>query len=51
MALKKVRLELARNVEFPEGNANRGYEFTAPLADNGTLDNEEWPSARGAVNS
>lgn len=46
MALKKVRLVLARNAEFPEGNANRGYEFLAPLADDGTLDTEEWPSVR-----
>lgn len=46
MALKKVRLELARNAEFPEGSFLRGYEFTAPITDDGTLDKEEWQSVR-----
>ncbi len=27
----KIRLELARTSEFPEGNRNIGYEFIAPL--------------------
>lgn len=44
--LKKVRLEMARSAEFPEGNANRGYEFRAPLSADGDLDTEEWPSVR-----
>lgn len=46
MALKRVRLELARSAEFPQGNANRGYEFVAPLAEDGGLDTGEWPSVR-----
>jgi len=29
--LSKIRLELARTPEFPEGNRNIGYEFIAPL--------------------
>lgn len=46
MALRKIRLELARDPEFPEGSAERGYEFQAPLDENGHLDREEWPAVR-----
>lgn len=42
MPLKTIQLELARNAEFPEGSALRGYEFRAPLIGNGTLDHEAW---------
>lgn len=42
MALKLVRLELARTPEFPDGSGNHGYEFTAPLNAEGHLDAEEW---------
>jgi hypothetical protein len=42
MALRRVRLELARDHDFPNGSATRGYEFTAPLTDEGHLDAEEW---------
>ena len=31
MTLRTIRLELARTAEFPEGSAERGYEFVAPL--------------------
>ena len=31
MALKNIRLELARAEEFPAGSAEHGYEFVAPL--------------------
>jgi hypothetical protein len=31
MTLRSIRLELARTAEFPEGSAERGYEFVAPL--------------------
>ena len=37
-ALRKVRLELARTKDFPEGNPRCGYEFTAPLTKDGRLD-------------
>lgn len=47
MALKKIRLELARSPEFPEGSAERGYEFQAPLNQEGHLDHDEWPGVRG----
>lgn len=42
MTLKLIRLELARNEEFPNGSAAHGYEFTAPLDENGQLDMAEW---------
>ena len=42
MPLMKVRLELARNDEFPEGSANHGYEFNAPLSDDGHISKQEW---------
>jgi hypothetical protein len=38
VALKNIRLELARTKEFPAGNANCGYEFTAPLDGGGQFD-------------
>lgn len=42
MALKQIRLELARTKEYPDGSANHGYEFVAPLDGEGHLDMEEW---------
>jgi hypothetical protein len=42
MSLKKIRLELARTPEFPEGSAECGYEFTAPLDKAGKLDPKQW---------
>lgn len=46
MALKRIRLELARTKEFPDGAANRGYEFVAPLTADGILDLEGWQAER-----
>jgi len=40
--LKKVRLELARTPEFPEGNPACGYELVLPLDRRGVLDAVEW---------
>lgn len=42
MTLKKIRLELARTREFPEGSPRFGYEFTAPLDASGGLDPKGW---------
>jgi hypothetical protein len=42
MALKQIRLELARTKDFPDGSANHGYEFVAPLDGEGHLDMHEW---------
>jgi hypothetical protein len=46
MALKRVRLELARNPEFPNGSNRHGYEFWAPLNASGHLLAEEWRKHR-----
>jgi hypothetical protein len=44
MKLKRIRLEMARNPGFPQGSALRGYEFTAPLTEDGRIDAEAWRS-------
>lgn len=46
MALKRIRLELARTKEFPEGNPACGYEFVAPLKPDGHLDADGWKENR-----
>lgn len=46
MALKKIRLELARDAGFPNGSAEHGYEFTAPLDAQGHIDAEGWRRGR-----
>lgn len=42
MALKHIRLELARDPDFPDGSAERGYDFYAPLTADGQFDAAEW---------
>ena len=42
MTLKRVRLELARNEEFPEGSPNHGYEMTIPLTAENRFDGGGW---------
>jgi hypothetical protein len=42
MSLKRIRLELARTAEFPEGSAQHGYEFVAPLTADGHIDKRAW---------
>jgi hypothetical protein len=42
MSLKKIRLELARTPEFPEGSTACGYELIAPLDAAGHLDPKGW---------
>ena len=46
MSLKRIRLELARGPEFPEGSARRGYEFVAPLGRDGHIDAAAWTEHR-----
>jgi hypothetical protein len=46
MTLKKVRLELARDREHPEGSARHGYEFVGPLDEEGHLDAAQWKKFR-----
>lgn len=45
-SLKTIRLELARTKDDPEGRADTGYEFTAPLTADGGLDAEAWKAHR-----
>jgi hypothetical protein len=44
--LTKIRLELARDHEHPEGSHAIGYEFAAPLDANGKIDAAEWHKRR-----
>jgi hypothetical protein len=40
--LSKIRLELARTKEHPEGEHNVGYEFAAPLDGSGRISSSVW---------
>lgn len=40
--LTKIRLELARDHDHPEGAHDIGYEFAAPLGADGRIDAAEW---------
>jgi hypothetical protein len=44
--LKKIRLNLARTKEYPQGSARHGYEFTAPLDAAGHIDAASWKKER-----
>jgi hypothetical protein len=46
MTLKKVRLELARDREHPDGSNRHGYEFVGPLDEEGRLDPVLWKKYR-----
>ena len=43
---KRIRLNLARSKEFPQGSERHGYEFVAPLDDKGHIDVELWRQHR-----
>ena len=45
-AFKRIRLNLARSKEFPAGSAQHGYEFVAPIDDNGHIDSHLWQQFR-----
>ncbi len=45
--LRKVTLHAARSKTFPEGSARHGYEFVAPLREDGKIDAEAWKAHRG----
>jgi hypothetical protein len=47
MTLHLVRLELAREKGHPDGSSLHGYEFVAPLDQNGHLDRSHWADERG----
>ena len=44
--LRRVRLELARDHEFPNGSSERGYDFIAPLDRQGHIDLKAWRELR-----
>jgi hypothetical protein len=44
--MRRVRLELARCHEFPEGSTAHGYALHVPLTAAGKLDRESWPAHR-----
>jgi hypothetical protein len=46
--LRKIRLELARTPESPEGSPACGYEMVLPLDKDGRLDADEWRANRHA---
>jgi hypothetical protein len=46
MTLQKIRLELARDHDFPQGSREHGYEFMAPLDGAGHIDIEGWRANR-----
>ncbi len=46
MALKRVRLELARDPQHPSGTSEHGYDFIAPLDNDGHLVASEWKENR-----
>ena len=46
MSLKTITLTLARDPETPEGRADCGYEFVAPLSEDGHIDVAGWRKHR-----
>ena len=44
--LKRIRLNLARSKDFPQGSAQHGYEFVAPLDADGHIDIAQWRKYR-----
>lgn len=46
MTLKHIRLELARDHDFPNGSNKRGYEFSAPLNEEGHILEKDWKNHR-----
>jgi hypothetical protein len=44
--LRRIRLELARDHEFPNGSSERGYDFLAPLDEQGHIDRDAWQELR-----
>lgn len=44
--LTSIRLELARTKAFPDGSSAHGYEFVAPLDNDGRLDAAAWKAVK-----
>jgi len=48
MSLHRIRLELARTRDFPDGSRAHGYEVVAPLDAAGGFDAASWKERRDA---
>jgi hypothetical protein len=48
VSVKTIRLELARDHDFPNGSSAHGYVLRAPLTPEGHIDADEWRKAREA---
>lgn len=46
MTMMKIRLELGRTAEYPNGNENHAYEFVAPIDAEGRIDADAWKKER-----
>lgn len=46
--MHRIRLELARDQDFPAGSRNHGYEFSAPLDADGHIDKAAWKTDKDA---
>lgn len=46
MSLHRVKLELARSKEAPNGDPSHGYAFVAPIDASGHLDAASWKAQR-----
>lgn len=44
--LKRVRLDLARDPDHPDGSSACGYDFIAPIDENGHIIAVDWKKAR-----
>ena len=44
--LRRVRLSLARDAEHPTGSRDHGYDFIAPIDDQGHINAETWRKTR-----
>lgn len=44
--LRHIRVELARDHEFPNGSTQHGYEFIVPLDKHGHIDFEAWKALK-----
>ncbi|MEO9873607.1 MAG: hypothetical protein ABJM26_17290 [Anderseniella sp.] len=46
MTMKHIRMELARDQDFPQGSRQHGYILMAPLDNMDTIDAAEWKANR-----
>lgn len=46
MTMKTIRLELARDHDFPQGSKDHGYDITAPIDQRGQLIADDWRDNR-----